>query len=115
MIQRQVPSAWRRATPDCGPGQALGGDGAIGQARGGEGQVAADHGRALLADGEFPARRHRAGKVCSAGVCAAQHLAVTAIDDGPWLIRATMPSTSPACWRVTNSRSRSCGSHGVVD
>jgi hypothetical protein len=70
MTQSQVPSAWRRATPDRSPGQAPGGDGAIGKARRGEGQVAADHGPrvepedALLAEGEFPARCHHAGKAC---------------------------------------------------
>ncbi len=93
MTQSQVPSAWRRATPDRGPGQALGGDGAIGTARRGEGQVAADHGPrvepedALLADGEFPARRHRAGKVRPDGVLAAQHRSVAAVDDGVGLIK----------------------------
>jgi hypothetical protein len=87
MTQSQVPSARRRATPDRGPGQALGGDGAIGQARGGEGQVAADHGRALLADGEFPARCHHAGRVRPDGVRAAQQPPLAAVDDGLRLIK----------------------------
>jgi len=93
MIQSQVPSAWRRSTPDRGPGQAPGGDGAIGKARRGEGQVAADHGPrvepedTLLADGEFPVCRHRAGKVRPDGVRAAQQPPLAAVDDGRRLIK----------------------------
>jgi hypothetical protein len=77
MTQSQVPSAWRRATPDRGPGQA----------RGGEGQVAADHGRALLADGEFPARCHHAGNVRPDGVRASQQPPLAAVDDSMRLIK----------------------------
>ena len=77
MTQSQVPSAWRRATSAV----------TVPSGRRVKGQVAADQGRALLADGEFPARRHRAGKVRPDGVRAAQHRAVAAIDDGLRLIK----------------------------
>ena len=41
---------------------------------------------ALLADGEFPARRHHAGKVRPDGVRAAQQPPLAAVDDGLRLI-----------------------------
>ena len=92
MTQSQVLSGWRRATPDRGPGQALGGDGAIGKARRDEAEVAADHGPrvepedAPIAEGEFPARGHPAGKVRPDGFRALQHPSLAAVDDGLRLI-----------------------------
>jgi hypothetical protein len=55
--------------------------------RRGEGQVAADHGRALLAEGEFPARCHHAGEVRPDGFLALQHPSLAAVDDGLRLIK----------------------------
>lgn len=65
----------------------LGGHAAVGKARRGEGQVAADEGRALLAERELSACGHRFGKERPDRLPALQQPPVVGVEDGLRLIK----------------------------